>query len=59
MVLSFFFVFHPEENGLFFIETSALDSSHVEEAFIRILEGNNYCVIYIYSYFLLYLYSTL
>ena len=28
-----------EENGLFFIETSALDSSHVEEAFTRILEG--------------------
>ncbi len=30
-----------EENGLFFIETSALDSSHVEEAFTRILEGKN------------------
>jgi Ras-related protein Rab-11A len=28
-----------EENKLFFIETSALDSSHVEEAFTRILEG--------------------
>lgn len=34
-----------EENGLFFIETSALDSSHVEEAFTRILEGNNLLIL--------------
>lgn len=36
LMLSFIIL---EENRLFFIETSALDSSHVEEAFTRILEG--------------------
>ena len=34
-----FIILVLEENKLFFIETSALDSSHVEEAFTRILEG--------------------
>jgi hypothetical protein len=29
-----------EENGLSFIETSALDASNVELAFQRILDGN-------------------
>lgn len=46
VLLIYFLTTLLEENGLFFIETSALDSSHVEEAFTRILEGKGMNICY-------------
>jgi hypothetical protein len=39
LIFSFLFFSFQAENGLSFIETSALDSSNVELAFQRILTG--------------------
>lgn len=33
-----------EQNGLFFLETSALDSSNVEQAFTQILQGTRFFI---------------
>lgn len=44
----FHFVLCQADNGLSFIETSALDSSNVELAFQRILTGNDHAANKVY-----------
>lgn len=38
------FPFLPENNGLLFLETSALDSTNVELAFETVLKGQSPCL---------------